>query len=174
MLKVARTGRRRSNSFIERNDEPSTPLPTPSSSYIPDSILENQMLQQSLCVDLQRAAVELVLSPDSVLVNSAEEENKYNKVKQMCSNFYLSMKNVSIKDSSSSSSCRNQTRKEIDFYGNGSTTIRLLLLEAASGIGFLIVLILVFLIIKRACIHYRHPATLKSYSNCASLDCEMV
>jgi len=92
MLKVARTGRRRSNSFIERTDEPTTPLPTPSSSYIPDSILENQFVhhQQSQCVDLQRAADELVLSPDSVLVNTAEEENKYNKVKQMCSNFYLS------------------------------------------------------------------------------------
>ena len=83
--------RRRSNSFIERTDEPTTPLPTPSSSYIPDSILENQFVhhQQSQCVDLQRAADELVLSADSVLVNTAEEDNKYNKVKQMCSNFYL-------------------------------------------------------------------------------------
>jgi len=72
------------------------------------------------------------------------------------------------------SNSSNNQRKEIDLHDNVSNTIRMLLLIAASAIGFLVILILVFLIIKRNCIYYRHPATLTSYSNCTSLDCEMV
>ena len=55
------------------------------------------------------------------------------------------------------SNSSNNQRKEIDLHDNVSNTIRMLLLIAASAIGFLVILILVFLIIKRNCIYYRHP-----------------
>merc|ERR1711983_660980 len=45
------------------------------------------------------------------------------------------------------SNSSNNQRKEIDLHDNVSNTIRMLLLIAASAIGFLVILILVFLII---------------------------
>jgi len=65
MLKVSNVGRGRSNSF-SLLDNPLTPTPTPSSSYIPDTLLENRMgmgLDNLGSEELLRAAEQFLLQP---------------------------------------------------------------------------------------------------------------
>ena len=80
--------RRRSNSFTA--SLPATPLPTPSSSYVSESILESQAVAK---LDLDTAAGQLLLNPDTVSPQSAKEEEKLEDVRQLCAE--LSLRSVS-------------------------------------------------------------------------------
>ena len=72
-------------SLYDKTEEhiPNTPLPTPSSSYINESILENSIH------GLHRAVENIILSPDKVTLEDEEQQTKFNGVKALCSNFHL-------------------------------------------------------------------------------------
>ena len=87
MLAVERRMRRRSNSFSNLpTNLPTTPQSTPSSSYVSDSLLERQAVAG---LNLDKAAGQLLLTPDTVSPQSAEEEEKLEEVRQMCANLRL-------------------------------------------------------------------------------------
>ena len=88
MLAVERRTRRRSNSFSSSlpTNLPTTPQSTPSSSYVSDSLLERQAVAG---LDLDKAAGQLLLTPDTVSPQSAEEEEKLEEVRQMCADLRL-------------------------------------------------------------------------------------
>ena len=81
--------RRRSNSFSA--GLPATPQPTPSSSYVSESILERQAVAR---LDLDTAAGQLLLTPDTVSPQSLQEEEKLEDVRQLCAD--LSLRSVSL------------------------------------------------------------------------------
>ena len=72
-------------SLYDKTEEhiPNTPLPTPSSSYINESILENSIH------GLHRAVENIILSPDKVTLEDEEQHTKFNGVKTLCYNFHL-------------------------------------------------------------------------------------
>eukprot|EP00090_Calanus_glacialis_P047320 TRINITY_DN9760_c0_g1_i2.p1 TRINITY_DN9760_c0_g1~~TRINITY_DN9760_c0_g1_i2.p1 ORF type:complete len:526 (+),score=148.61 TRINITY_DN9760_c0_g1_i2:48-1625(+) len=95
MLKVARSGRRRSNSFslLDKGDSmPMTPHPTPSSSFIPNSMLENKVL--ALHIDdqeqLLKAAEDMILKPSDIEVEDEDEKERLRQLREMCKGFTMS------------------------------------------------------------------------------------
>ena len=87
MLAVERRTRRRSNSFSNLpTNLPTTPQSTPSSSYVSESLLERQAVAG---LNLDKAAGQLLLTPDTVSPQSAEEEEKLEEVRQMCADLRL-------------------------------------------------------------------------------------
>ena len=95
MLKVTRTGRRRSNSFslLDKGDNmPMTPNPTPSSSFIPDSMMENKILDLHLDhqSDLLKAAEDMILKPSDIETEDEDQKNRLDKLKDLCKGFTLS------------------------------------------------------------------------------------
>ena len=89
MLKVSNVGRGRTNSFSLL--DPSTPTPTPSSSYIPDTLLENRMvgLNNVGSEELLRAAEQFLLQPTRTEAKDAKEATRLRLVQEMCSEFLL-------------------------------------------------------------------------------------
>ena len=87
MLKVSNVGRGRTNSFSLL--EPSTPNPTPSSSYIPDSLLENRMMVGLDSSELVRAAERFLLQPTKTEAKDAKEAARLRSVQEMCEQFLL-------------------------------------------------------------------------------------
>ena len=89
MLKVSNVGRGRTNSFSLL--DPSTPTPTPSSSYIPDTLLENRMvgLNNVGSEELLRAAEQFLLQPTRTEAKDATEATRLRLVQEMCSEFLL-------------------------------------------------------------------------------------
>ena len=95
MLKVARSGRRRSNSFslLDKGDSmPIAPNPTPSSSFIPNSMLENEVL--AIHIDdhdqLLKAAEDMILKPSDIEVEDEDEKERLSQLKKMCKGFTMS------------------------------------------------------------------------------------
>merc|ERR1712212_739261 len=94
MLKVAKTGRRRSNSFslLDKGDSiPLAPNSTPSTSFIPDSMIENRILDLHLDDqdDLQKAAEDLILRPSDVEIECEEQKRRFDQLKDLCKGFTL-------------------------------------------------------------------------------------
>ena len=88
MLKVSNVGRGRTNSFSLL--DPATPTPTPSSSYIPDTLLENRMVGLNLgSEELLRAAEQFLLEPTRTESKDAKEATRLRLVQEMCSEFLL-------------------------------------------------------------------------------------
>ena len=87
MLKVSNVGRGRTNSFSLL--EPSNPNPTPSSSYIPDSLLENRMMVGLDSSELVRAAERFLLQPTKTEAKDAKEAARLRSVHEMCEQFLL-------------------------------------------------------------------------------------
>jgi len=88
MLKVSNVGRGRTNSFSLL--DPATPTPTPSSSYIPDTLLENRMVGLNLgSEELLRAAEQFLLEPTRTEAKDAKEATRLRLVQEMCSEFLL-------------------------------------------------------------------------------------
>ena len=85
MLKVSNVGRGRTSSFSLL--EPSTPNPTPSSSYIPDSLLENRMMVGLDSSELVRAAERFLLQPTKTEAKDAKEVTRLRSMQEMCSEF---------------------------------------------------------------------------------------
>jgi len=94
MLKVARTGRRRSNSFSlldKGNSVPITPNATPSTSFIPASMVENKILDLHLGDhdDIVKAAEELILRPSDVETEDEDQKWRLEQAKDLCKGFML-------------------------------------------------------------------------------------
>jgi len=94
MLKVANTGRRRSNSFslLDKGDSvPQASSSTSSTSLIPDSMIENRIIDLHLDNqdELQRAAEEMILRPSYVETEVEEERGRLNELKDLCKGFLL-------------------------------------------------------------------------------------
>ena len=86
MLKVSNVGRGRTNSFSLL--DPATPTPTPSSSYIPDTLLENRMVNVG-SEDLLRAAEQFLLQPTRTEAKDAKEATRLRMLTEMCSELLL-------------------------------------------------------------------------------------
>ena len=86
MLKVSNVGRGRTNSFSLL--DPATPTPTPSSSYIPATLLENRILNVG-SEDLLRAAEQFLLQPTRTEAKDAKEATRLRMLTEMCSEFLL-------------------------------------------------------------------------------------
>eukprot|EP00092_Neocalanus_flemingeri_P027397 GFUD01029713.1.p1 GENE.GFUD01029713.1~~GFUD01029713.1.p1 ORF type:complete len:527 (+),score=123.28 GFUD01029713.1:254-1834(+) len=94
MLKVARSGRRRSNSFslLDKGDSlPLTPNPTPSSSFIPDSLLEHKILDLHLYneTELIKAAEDIILKPSDIETQDEDEKKRLSHLREMCKGFSM-------------------------------------------------------------------------------------
>ena len=88
-MKVSNVGRGRTNSFTLL--DPATPTPTPSSSYIPDTLLENRMVQGMTLgsEELLRAAEQFLLEPTRTEAKDTKEATRLRLVQEMCSEFLL-------------------------------------------------------------------------------------
>ena len=93
MLKVSRTGRRRSNSFslLDTGDLPVTPMQTPSSSFVPESMLEHKIfnLHMNNHDELLKVAEEMILRPTQIEAEDIEFKEKLNELKELCKGFHL-------------------------------------------------------------------------------------
>ena len=93
MLKVSRTGRRRSNSFslLDKGDLPVTPMPTPSSSFVPESMLEHKIFNMHMNNhdELLKVAEEMILRPTQIEAEDIEFKEKLNELKELCKGFHL-------------------------------------------------------------------------------------